>query len=140
MIDAKWITGAGAAQIDASKVSAIEASGAINGVHFYGASLVFRSKTAVRFYFVGDISKYTVSHGVVEMAANGLYYVEIGEIEPQSLDDTVTLTVTSSEESVTVAYSPMNYMVRMGEKGSEDLQLLLKALYNYHIAAAAYAG
>ena len=140
LIDAKWITGAGAAQIDASKVSAIEASGAINGVHFYGASLVFRSKTAVRFYFVGDISKYTVSHGVVEMAANGLYYVEIGEIEPQSLDDTVTLTVTSSEESVTVAYSPMNYMVRMGEKGSEDLQLLLKALYNYHIAAAAYAG
>ena len=32
-------------------------------------------------------------------------------------------------------YGPMNYIVRMSEKGSVELQNLLKALYNYHLAA-----
>ena len=140
VIDTELIAGAGAADIDASNVPAMSVSGAISGVQFYGASLLFQSKTAVRFYFTGDISECTVNIGTVKEAADGKYYVEIGEIAPQSLNDIITLTVTSGVESISVVYGPMNYMERMSEKGSEDLQLLLKAMYNYHIAAAEYVG
>ena len=38
---------------------------------------------------------------------------------------------------LSVSYSPMNYIVRMNAKGSDSLKALLKALYNYHLAAKA---
>ena len=139
VIDAELIAGAGAAQIDTSNVPAMNISGEIDGIGFYGASLLFKSKTAVRFYFTGDISECDVSVGTLG-ESNGMYYIEIGEIAPQSLDEAITLTIQSGEESITVTYGPMNYMERMSEKGSEDLQLLLKAMYNYHIAATEYVG
>ena len=37
----------------------------------------------------------------------------------------------------TVSYSPMNYIVRMSEKGSDNLKALMKAMYNYHLTAKA---
>ena len=63
---------------------------------------------------------------------NGMYYVEIADINPQDLDNAITVAV---NETLTVSYSPMNYIVRMSTKGSENLQALMKALYNYHLAA-----
>ena len=48
----------------------------------------------------------------------------------------MTLTVTDADgNAVSVTYGPMNYIVRMNEKGSDSLKALLKALYNYHLAA-----
>ncbi len=67
---------------------------------------------------------------------DGLYYIEISDIFPQDLDKQITLTVTDAQGNIlAVTYSPMNYIVRMNEKGSENLKNLLKALYNYHLAA-----
>ena len=51
----------------------------------------------------------------------------------------INLIVTdASGNTLTVTYGPMNYIVRMNEKGSDALKTLLKALYNYHLAAKAY--
>lgn len=115
-------------------------SGSANGINFYGATLVFGSKTAVRYYFnvTGDIDSYTFKVGETAYAPvekDGLYYVEIANINPQDLAASITLSVNGS---LNVTYSPMNYMVRMSVNGSTNLQALLKAMYNYHLAAVAY--
>ena len=137
------ITNTGAAEIPDSVDSALSVTGNAEGVTFYGASLIFRNKIAVRYYFqfIGNINdcSFTVNDATyAPQLKDGLYYVEIADILPQDLDQQVTLTVTDENGStLTVAYSPMNYIVRMSEKGSAALQNLVKALYNYHLAAKA---
>ena len=113
----------------------------ISGLSFYGASLVYRDRIAVRYYFTGDVTECTfTANGNIYMPVekDGMYYVEIADILPQNLEQQITLTVTdASGNALTVTYGPMNYIVRMNEKGSAELQNLLKALYNYHLAAKA---
>ncbi len=127
--------------IPADAAGEIVVSGSAEGITFYGASLVFENKIAVRFYFnvTGDIADYTFTKDGTKyepVAKKGMYYIEIAGINPQDLDDAVTVTV----GELSVSYSPMNYIVRMAEKyENEDLVALVKALYSYHVAAQAYA-
>jgi len=113
----------------------------ISGLNFYGASLVYRDQIAVRYYFTGDVTGCTFSangNTYTPVAKDGLYYVEIADILPQDLDQQIMLTVTDATgNTLTVTYGPMNYIVRMNEKGSAEMKNLLKALYNYHLAAKA---
>ena len=114
--------------------------GAVTNIEYYGASLLFRSETALRFYFKadGDISGCSFTVGGVAYTPkekDGMHYVEIDGINPQELSDSITLTVTSGSDTLTVVYSPMNYIVRMSKNGSPALQALLKAMYNYYLAA-----
>lgn len=113
----------------------------IEGLNFYGASLVYRDKIAVRFYFSGDVSDMsftTNGNSYSSVAKDGMHYIEIADILPQKLDEQITLTVTNAQGNVlTVTYGPMNYIVRMNEKGNDTLKALVKALYNYHLAAKA---
>ncbi len=128
-------------------------SGKVENVAFYGASMVYRDRIAIRFYFAGDVSGCTfkivetnqvegtnqVKETYFEAAEkNGLSYVEISGILPQDLDQQITLTVTSGDSNMNVSYSPLNYIVRMNAKDDASLKGLLKALYNYHLAAQAY--
>ncbi len=115
-------------------------TGKVDGIDFYGATMMFRDKLAVRCYFTvtGDISTYsfTVNGNTCTPAQKGeQYYIEIGNINPQDLDDVITVKVNNT---LTVTYSPMNYIVNMGQKGSDNLKLLVQALYDYHLAAKAY--
>lgn len=121
-------------------------SGSAEGVAFYGASLVFKNRIAARFYFTGDMSGCSFTVGdqtYTPVSKNGLSYIEVADILPQNLDKVLTLTVTGAdaeeagENTLTVAYSPLTYIVRMNAKGDSDLQSLLVALYNYHLAAKA---
>lgn len=135
------ITGTGAANVPETTTE-YSASGSIPGVAFYGASLVHRDKIAVRFYFSGDVSGLTFTEATGKTCImgenNGMTYVEIDNILPQDLDQLISLTVTDANgNTISVAYSPMNYMVRMNMKGDDNLKALMKALYNYHLAAKA---
>ena len=116
-------------------------SGEINELNFYGASLVYRDRIAVRFYFTGDVTGCTfIANGKIytPVEKDGMHYVEIADILPQNLDQQITLTVSdASGNTLSVTYGPMNYIVRMNEKGSDTLKALVKALYNYHLAAKA---
>ena len=108
------------------------------GIRFYGASLVYREKIAVRFYFTGNAAGMTfTANGKTYIAQekNGLWCVEVNDILPQDLGQQIKLTA----DGVSVAYGPMNYIVRMNQKGDKDLQNLMKALYNYYLTAAEYA-
>ena len=107
-------------------------------LEFYGASLIFRSQTAVRFYFTGDITGYSfTANGTayVPVQKDGMYYVELGGINPNELANAITLTAANGAESITVVYSPMNYIVRKNASGSDNLKALMKAMYNYYLAA-----
>lgn len=116
-------------------------SDSVDALNFYGASLVYRDRIAVRYYFTGDVTgcRFTANGNSCEtVSKDGMYYVEIADILPQDLDQQVTLTTEDSHGNLlTVSYSPMNYIVRMNEKGSDTLKALVKALYNYHLAAKA---
>ncbi len=112
----------------------------IDGLDFYGASLSYRNKIAVRFYFTADLSNYTVAVDGYTYTT-GQNYVEIAGILPQELGNQITVTVTDAAGNViSVSYGPMNYIVRMNAKGSETAKALVQALYGYYTAAEAYIG
>ncbi len=119
----------------------IAVSGSVSGISFYGATLVHRTKTAVRFYFTGSVEDLTFKVNgdtVSETAKNERYYVEISGINPQDLGNEIEIVVSNGTDSLTVAYSPLDYMVRMYEKGSDTTQALVQALYGYYQAAVEY--
>ena len=115
-------------------------TGAVDGVAYSGATMLFRDKIAVRFYFqvTGDIADYTFTvngTSCTPVKKGDSYYIEAANINPQDLNGEITVQVSSS---LTVSYSPMNYLVNMNQKGTEGLQSLVQALYAYHLAAQAY--
>ena len=126
---------------------AMSVSGAVSGVNFYGATLLFRNQIAVRYYFNAasvEGCTFTVNSAAVQaqQAANGMYYVEAAGINPQQYDEAVELVVTKDGETITVSYSPLNYIVRMSAKESTSAELknLLGAMYDYYCAAEIFVG
>lgn len=120
---------------------AIVTEGTTEGVRFYGASLSFRDRIALRYYFTGDISGMTVNAGEKAYTVgqkDGLSYVELADINPQDYATVYTVSVGEGENPLSVGYSAMHYISRMGTRGSENLVNLLKALYAYHGAALSY--
>lgn len=114
----------------------------IENVDCIGASLVYRDKIAVRYYFEGDLTgcTFAVNGTPSDLQVNG-NYVEVADIVPQDLDKQVILTVTDAQgNAITVTYCPMNYIVRMSQKGLDTTKALVKALYNYHLAAKDFSG
>ena len=112
-------------------------SGKLDGISFYGASLVFTSKVAVRFYFTvsGNIADYSFSTGAQPVLKDGKYYVEVSGINPQDYANAITLTV---NDELTVSYSPLTYISRMANSADEELVDLVKAMYQYHEASVAF--
>ena len=143
-MDAELIADAGVSEIDSTNVTAMSIDGSADDISFYGASLVFESKIAVRLYYTADtMDGLTVTVGdetvTPKQKENGLYYVEIAQINPHDLDEQVTVNITDANgNTLTVSYGPMNYIVRMAEKGGDNLKALMKALYNYYLKAEAY--
>lgn len=134
------ITDAGKAAVPETAED-IAISGKISGLNLYGTSLVFRDRIAVRYYFTGDVTGLTFTangNTYTPVAKDGMYYVEIADILPQDLEQQITLTAADvNSNTLSVTYGPMNYIVRMTQKDNENLRNLLKALYNYHLAAKA---
>ena len=112
----------------------LSTSGSAAGVSFYGASLLFKSNVAVRYYFSGDVSNCTFTVDGVEgslepQQKEDLWYVEIDGILPQDLDDSYTVIATDAEgNQLCVTYGPMYYIARKTASGSENLKNLLLAM------------
>ena len=120
--------------------------GSVAGINLYGTSLVFSGKIAVRYYFsASDVSGYTFTANGVSYEAvakqEGLYYVEIGDINPQEYADMINLTVSDGTDSLVVGYCPLSYIVRMsGKTDSTAMKDLLAAMYSYYLAACEFTG
>lgn len=137
------ITDAGAVEIPASLQAQVGLSGAVSGASCDAVSLVHLDRIAVRFYFTGDVTgfTFTANGNACTPVHNGdEWYVEVADILPQDLDQSITLSVTDATGSeLSVTYSPVTYIARMNTRGSAQLKALVKALYNYHLAAKALA-
>ena len=135
------ITNAGIQEIPDEVEQGKMVEGALEGVRYYGATLMFRNQVAVRYYFTvsNDLSGYTFTANGINyepVVKDGLCYVELPGINPQDWDQASVLTVKDGDGNMlTVSYGPMNYIVRMGKNGTDSLKSLLKAMYNYHLAA-----
>lgn len=122
----------------------IQVSGNVDGITFYGASLLHRTKTAVRIYFAAQSVKGLTftANGVPCNASqkDGLFYVEVAGINPQDLGSDVAVTVSNGTDTLSIAYSPMDYIVRMYEKAgtADNTKALVQALYGYYLAAVDY--
>lgn len=119
-------------------------AGSTDGITFYGATLVFRNKIALRYYFqpedINTEYTFTVNgEPYMPQKKQGLLYIEIPGITPDRLDEQYSVSVKTAEVqgTLTVSYGPMNYLVNMNSKGSVELKALVQALYNYHLAAKA---
>ena len=121
-------------------------TGAVDGLKYYGCSMLFTSKHAVRYYFTlsdgASIADYTFTAGkevLTAKAKDGMYFIDVDQINPQDLDKPIEVTVTCGESVLTVDYSAMHYIVRQyrSDAGSE-LKALLQAMYTYHLAAEDY--
>lgn len=134
------LTGAASQEVPDTWKQPVEIAGNAEGIRFYGATLVFRDVIAVRYYFTlsAEAESFTFKSGGSEFTpvqSGDLWYVELPGILIQDLDDTLSLTV---NDSMTVAYCPMNYIVRMNQKGDDTTKVLMKAMYNYYLAAEEY--
>jgi len=121
--------------------AAVDVTDNLSTLNFYGATLVHETKTAVRIYFTGSIEglTFTVNGSEVNAIAKGdMYYVEIDGINPQDLGSDVVVAVNT--DALTVAYSPLDYIIRMYNKAdaSANTVALVQAMYGYYLAAAAY--
>ena len=121
-------------------------TGAVDGLKYYGASMLFTSKHAVRYYFTlsdgANIADYTFTAGnevLTAKAKDGMYFVDVAGINPQDLDKPIEVTVTCGESVLTVGYSPMHYIVRkFNGNASSELKALLQAMYTYYLTAEDY--
>ncbi len=135
------LANAGYESTETVEIPAVDASnmvsGKADGISFYGASLVFRSKVAVRFYFkvTGNIADYIFSAGT-PIEKDDMYYIEVADINPQDYANIISLTV---NDTLTVNYSPLTYISRKANGTNEALSDLVKAMYAYHLAAVNYA-
>lgn len=120
-------------------------SGKVEGISVYAVSMSHDSKIALRYYFQvdGDIAGYTFKVGEQEYPAvykEEMYFVEVGNIDPDALDESVTLEIVAADGSnCSVTYGPMNYIVRQYHKTENaNLKAVLQQLYDYYLAAEAF--
>ncbi len=123
----------------------VSATGRIENVQIYGATLILASTTYVRLYFNvhSDISGYSFTADgttLTPVEKDGMYYVQLGDLLPQDIHKPVNLQVSDGQgNSIDVTYSPLNYIVRMYHgTASQALKEMLQTLYTYHIAAINY--
>ena len=117
------------------------------------ATLVLRNTLAVRFYFMAtDTRSLTIRctingrtkdfNSFEYNSANGLYYIDMEDIEATEFDNTVTATfLNRSGEQIgrSASYSVNTYVCNMQNTEDANLRALVRALYNYGAAASNYA-
>ncbi len=140
-----------AADFDAYKavIKADSANGAIDGLTYYGSSLICKSEMTVRHYFIldngSDINNYKFSYIDTEgyevslipkkVSDGGVYCVDISGIMACNLNKNYVCRVTGMDNSQTIEldYGPLSYAysVANSKDSSKELMNLMNALYMY---------
>ena len=124
-----------------TEVPSVEIADTLSGVDYYGASMVFKSKIAVRFYFTGSSEGLSFSHGTAEQKGDQ-FYIEVADINPDQMDTALNVSVTGNGGEISFSYSPMSYITRMYNKASSSQALkdMLLAATGYFEAAKVFTG
>ena len=119
----------------------VNISGKENGTVFTGASLILDSKTTLKVFFTApegfevSINKKAVSATKV----GNEYFVEIGELLPQDLDDAYEITVSVGGVALTASVSVLAAVhALLISDESDSFKQLGRALYLYNLAAVMY--
>ena len=134
----------GAANTVPEECPDVHTSGKVSGVSFYGTSVRFLSKTAVRFYFAAPngVDGYTFAINGAEVdpvAKDGKYYIETAGINPQDMSDVINVTVTDGTDTLSVGYAPIWYFIRTYNNTQDDTTMgLMEAAYSYYKQAESY--
>ncbi len=122
----------------------ISVNNRLTQMQFYGATLLAKEKTVIRYYFIADsVTGLTFTcNGKVctPVQKDNLWYVDAEGITPDKYDQQVVLTISDGTNTCSVSYSVLNYIERMYHKASssESVKAWVTAIYNYHLAAKAY--
>lgn len=125
----------------------ISITGEVDGIRYYGSTMLFRTKVAMRYYFqvTGDIEGYEFAvngNARQPVSKDGNYYIEVADINPQEMDADMTVTVSDGTNTMSFCYSPMDYIVRMYNKAdtAQTLKDMLLAANGYFQAAKIFEG
>ncbi|MGM9684391.1 MAG: hypothetical protein ACI3XQ_12410 [Eubacteriales bacterium] len=121
---------------------ASEITGSVTGVTFDSATLVLETKTEILYKLiladgVSDSDITVTGAEVVSKEGNTLILKSDG-ICAHGLGTPNVLTIGKGTETMTVSYSPMTYIMNMSTNTGTTLDNVLRALYAYYEAAAAY--
>ena len=134
-------------------VPAVSVTDNLDKVTYIGTSLVFRSQVYTRFYFKMDdrnteINNYTVTINGQDCLYGKFYdpqgrfnyFADSPGITPNNYDQQqkVVITNTVDNTTLTVSYSPMNYIVNKSSSSTANLPKLMKAMYGYHVESCEY--
>lgn len=126
----------------AEEMPGVEIGGGVPGVTFYGTSVRFTSKTAVRYYFTGNAANCTFSVDGVSykpVSKDGMYYIEVPGVNPQDMETPMQVEVTDGTNVLSVSYAPLHYFIRSYQKATDETyRNLLQAAYSYFKTAASY--
>ena len=134
-------------------VPAVSVTDNLEKVTYIGSSLVFRSQVYTRFYFKMDdrnteINNYTVTINGQDCLYGKFYdpqgrfnyFADSPGITPNNYDQQqkVVITNTVDNTTLTVSYSPLNYIVNKSSSSTANLPELMKAMYGYHVESCEY--
>ena len=134
-------------------VPAVSVTDNLEKVTYIGSSLVFRSQVYTRFYFKMDdrnteINNYTVTINGQDCLYGKFYdpqgrfnyFADSPGITPNNYDQQqkVVITNTVDNTTLTVSYSPLNYIVNKSSSSTANLPELMKAMYGYHVESYQY--
>ena len=105
------------------------------------ATLILDNKTEITVAFAmaegAKLADYTVAGGVA-VEKDGVLYVTTAGVCAQDLDVMQVITVAKGGETLTVSYAPMSYVAANADNGASTLDLLVRALNDFRVAAEAY--
>lgn len=128
-----YFAGSTVPTVDATvSATAPSIAGAQDGITFNSTSLVLRDKVALRHYFNVATGTDVAALGLTELDATHAY-IEYANIAVADLADVITTEI----GGLTINFAPLAYA-----SINEDANVanLVNALYNYYVAAVAYAG
>ena len=129
-----------------AEIPSTTVNGKVDGVVFYGTSVRFLSKTAVRFYFRvnGDVNALTFKADgktYVPESNGSLYYIEVGGINPQYMNTGINVEVSNGTDALSFSYAPTTYFVRSYHNNADETTKgLMEAAYSYFMEAKEFAG
>jgi len=116
---------------------------ALEGVAFYGTSLILEDQVTIRHYFaVEDLAAFEAAYDVAgKYGVKGNFiYFDITDIPAQEIGEVKTLAIADLEGNTVyeVNYSVANYIKDMVNDEDVNLASLVNAMYDYYLKAAAY--
>ena len=112
------------------------------GTEFLGATLSLKSKTTLSLYFRSgqNLTFSCTGRQLKTVNEDGYQIVRIRNIEAKNLSNSFEVNITAGDAQGSVSYSPMNYcyMALKSDNATGALKDVVRALYNYWVAAEAY--